>query len=42
MMDDDKFRQETRKELEELLQVVIDEFLQPDTNQLVKRETTPK
>jgi len=42
MMDDEKFRQETRKELEELLQVVIDEFLQPDKNQLIKRETTPK
>ena len=42
MVDDEEFRQKARDELNELLETVIEEFLQPDKNELIRRETTPK
>jgi phosphomannomutase len=42
MVDDEQFRRDTKQELDELVQTVIDEFLQPDKNQLTQRETTAK
>jgi phosphomannomutase len=42
MIDDEQFRRETKAELDELVRIVIDEFLEPEKNQLTERETTPK
>lgn len=42
MINDEQFRCQTKQELDELVQIVIDEFLQPEENQLGKRETTAK
>lgn len=42
MIDDEEFRKKTKQELDELVQIVVEEFLQPEQNQLGQRETTPK
>ena len=40
--DHEQFRQQAKQELDQLLQLVIEEFLEPDKNKLTQRETTPK
>ena len=40
--DDELFRKQTKKELNQLVEQIIEEFLQPDKNGLIRRETTPK
>lgn len=42
MIDDDQFRKETKQELDDFVQIAIEEFLQPEKNQLSHRQTTPK
>jgi hypothetical protein len=42
MIDDEEFRRETRKELQDLVDTVVHEFLQPEKNQLGERETSRK
>lgn len=36
------FKQQTKEELDQLVQQVVQEFLQPDKNGLIQRETTAK
>ncbi|CAF1380804.1 unnamed protein product [Adineta steineri] len=40
--DDEQFRKETKDELDQLVNAVIQEFLQPKQNSLIERETTAK
>lgn len=42
MIDDEQFRQQTKEELDQLVTEVVQEFLQPEKNGLIQRETTPK
>ena len=42
MIDDEQFRQETKQELDQLVEAVVEEFLQPEKNGLIQRETTAK
>ncbi|CAF1413927.1 unnamed protein product [Adineta ricciae] len=42
MIDDEQFRKQTKDELDELVEQVVQEFLQPKQNQLIERETTAK
>jgi len=42
MIDDEQFRKETKQELDQLVDAVIQQFLQPNKNGLIQRETTPK
>jgi len=42
MIDDEQFRKEIKEELDQLVQQVIEQFLQPKINGLIERETTPK
>jgi len=42
MIDDEQFRKETKQELDQLVDAVIEEFLQPKKNGLIERETTAK
>jgi phosphoglucomutase len=42
MIDDEQFRKQTKDELDQLVQVAIEQFLQPKQNNLIERETTAK
>jgi phosphomannomutase len=42
MIDDEQFRKETKQELDQLVDAVIQQFLQPNKNGLIQRETTAK
>jgi len=42
MIDDEQFRKETKQELDQLVDAVIEQFLQPKKNGLTERETTAK
>lgn len=42
MIDDDQFRKETKQELDDLIEILIEEFLKPEKNQFVRRETMSK
>lgn len=42
MIDDEQFRKETKEELDQLVEQVIQQFLQPKQNQLIEREITAK
>ena len=41
-IDDESFRKQTKEELDQLVDSVIEQFLQPDKNGLIQRETTAK
>ena len=42
MIDDEQFRQETKEELDQLVNAVVEQFLQPKQNGLIERETQRK
>ncbi|CAF1124970.1 unnamed protein product [Rotaria sp. Silwood1] len=42
MINDEQFKKETKQELDQLVETVIEQFLQPDKNGLIQRETTAK
>jgi len=42
MIDDEQFRKEAKQELDQLVQQVVQLFLQPKQNGLIERETTNK
>jgi len=42
MIDDEQFRKEIKDELDQLVEQVIEQFLQPKQNGLIQRETTAK
>jgi phosphomannomutase len=42
MIDDEQFRKQTKDELDQLVQVAVELFLQPKQNNLIERETTAK
>lgn len=42
MLDDEQFRKETKEELDQLVEKVVHQFLQPKENGLIERETTAK
>ena len=41
-IDDEQFRKQTKQELDQLVQVAVEQFLQPKRNNLIERETTAK
>ena len=42
MIDYESFRKETKQELDQLVDAVIEQFLQPKQNRLIERQTTAK
>ena len=40
MIDDEQFKNDTKQELDQLVETVIEQFLQPKKNGLIQRETT--
>ncbi len=42
MINDETFRQETKQELDQLIQTVVQQFLKSEKNGLFQRETTAK
>jgi phosphomannomutase len=41
-IDDEQFRKQTKDELDQLVQMAVELFLQPKKNNLIERETTAK